>query len=217
MRGAALVLVLFVALAGCAGSDIPDGEPSPATSIITSTTEPSVPTEPPVPTTDTLFFLKAPDMSAIAGKEESPEATPYSFGGGFGGAPPRWEYVSFADATPSEADASIWIRVIEPLFVPPSQTACVWSLEVFVGDEPAFPIMCSGPTGPTITAGDYELRFSSGSPNQTAVAARSTWGFQLRRTAFSPTPNESVVVLSASEEFPSRIQIVGLDEPKPPT
>ena len=218
MRPPVLSVVLMVLLAGCAGG----GEDSDDVASISSpnTTEAASPTltAEPIPTTDTLYFRKVPDMSVEAGTESTPETTPYSFGGGgFGGSPPRWEYLAQADASPQEVEATIWIRIVEPLVVPPAQPACVWSLNVYANDEFAFPTMCSGPNGPNVMPGDYELRFSTGSPNQTAVVARSTWAFVLGRTAFSPTPNEAVLVLTGSEDFPSNVRIGGLAEPTPAT
>lgn len=212
MRGARLVVV-FVLLAGCAGSDEPADSSSPIATP--STSSPTETAAPPLETTETLFFLPAPDLTLDAPTGSEPETTPYSFGGGFGGAVPRWEYGSKADASPSSVDATVWIRVVEPLAVPPAQAPCVWSLEVYAGDEFAFPVMCSGPVGPTIMAGDYELKFSSSSPNQTAAAAGTSWAFQMRRTAFSPTPNEAVLILVNSEDFPSNVRIAGFAEPKP--
>lgn len=211
-RAVGLVLIIIL-LAGCAGSEAPDESPSASATPTTSGT--MEPAPPPVEVTDTLFFLPVPDMTLVAPTGSEPQTTPYSFGSGFGGSVPRWEHRAAADAAPSGVEASVWIRVVEPLTVPPSQTPCVWSLEVYAGDEFAFPVMCSGPNGPTITMGDYELKFASSSANQTAVPMGTTWAFQMRRTAFSPTPNEAVLILVNSEDFPSHVKIDGLAEPEP--
>ena len=213
MRSTVGVVILVVLLSGCAADDGPSS-PSESSAAPSMTTT-SDPAPPPIEVTDTLYFLRAPDMTLVTPTGSEPETAPYSFGSGFGGAVPRWDYRAQADAAPTSVDSTVWIRVVEPLFAPPSQAPCVWSLEVFAGDEYAFPIMCSGPPGPTITAGDYELKFSTDSANQTSVAAGTTWGFVLRRTAFSPTPNEAVLILVNSDDTPTHVKVAGAAEPKP--
>ncbi len=213
MRRVLGVMLLAALVSGCADAEESlDPSDSPAPTGTTMATEPPAP---PIEVTDTLFLLRVPDVTLVPPTGSEPEITPYGFGSGFGSTIPLWEYRAQADAAPTSAEATVWIRVVEPLFVPPAQPPCGWSLEVYAGDEFAFPVMCSGPNGPNVMPGDYELKFSSSSPNQTAVAAGTTWAFQLRRTAFSPTPNDAVLVLVNSEDFPSSVKIAGLIEPKP--
>lgn len=215
MRRVLGVVLLAALLSGCADADESDG-PSISSPPTTGTSAANETTAPPIEVTDTLFLLRVPDVTLVPPTGSEPETTPYGFGDmSFGSTIPRWEYRAQAAAAPTGVESSIWIRVVEPLFVPPAQTPCTWSLEVYAGDEFAFPVMCSGPNGPNVMTGDYELKFSSSSPNQTAVEAGATWAFQLRRTAFSPTPNDAVLILVNAEDFPSHVKVSGLMEPKP--
>jgi hypothetical protein len=198
-----VVLASVIVLAGCAAEE--EVNPSPTTGTTTGTPEPTA--EPPGPVTNQLFFLKPTGST--------PETTPYSFAGGFGGAPPRWEHRIVAEATPAGADASVWVRVIEPLFVPTNQSACAWSMQVFAEDEPIYPILCSGPSGPIIQPGDYELRFSGDSTANEALPVGTTLAFAMGRAGFSPTPNEAAVILTSSENFASNVVLEGLKEPLP--
>lgn len=76
----------------------------------------------------------------------------------------------------------------------------------------SYPVSCSGPAGPTIAAGDYELSFAS-SASGAGVSVGVTLQVELYRDVAAPSQSDSVHVLTGAVEFDSRIQLLGVAEP----
>ena len=222
MRVLAIVLVLLL-LSGCAGSSAPSSKASSSSLATTST----APTPKPVPPTDTLHFAVAPDMVLKAPKGSEPNQTelPASGfggpGGGGGQTGAEWEYALASNMTFAAYEAHVFVRVVDQLVAPPdAATLCSWSLQVSVGGsgqgppQVQYPSACTGPSGPTIAPGDYELVFTSSGPTQvTDVGPGDVMTLRVARTGTSPTPTTSVFVLTGAKDFDSRITFTGLKEP----
>lgn len=213
----ALLGLLAVSLAGCSGGgDDGSGTPQAGSSSSTSTAPPP----PPRPTTETLHFLAAPDMSTVLPGSES--RTPVGFGGGGGpgpggGQPPaRWTYQVTTATNVTGGEVHVWVDVKETMVEtpsPPGQTPCTWQLTVNVGGDTAPLEHCANePPGP-INVGVRELVFSLVLTNAIDMEANETIIVTLTRSAFSLSANNAVDALSGSEAHDSRITLRGLKEP----
>ncbi len=231
MRILPLVVVVLL-LAGCASSSSPSSTSSTSASGASSSA--SIKPVVVVPPTDTLHFLANANLTAKAPKSNGdPNQTalaasgfgPGGGGGQGGGTNGRWEHPLAADETFAGYEAHIWVRVTDQLVAAPdSPFGCAWSLGISVraagagnnqgSSKVQYTAACSGPAGPTIQPGDYELVFHADAPNSgTGVAPGDVLRLQLARTGTSPTPNNSVVVLSGTTAFDSRVTFSGLKEP----
>lgn len=229
MRIPALVLMfVVVALAGCFGAGA-DGQASKSERPAASTSAASTPVpQALVAVTDTLRLRSDLTLTTSNATKSEPDqtASPYQ---GPGLLPQQgsdlvWTYrLTGGNLTLGAYEARIWVRVVETLAGPPEGPICSWSLTVEFFRNPRnddgssnsiYPIACSGPTGPTVAPGDYELRFSAEEPLMGA-----SYGFgqeievRLNRDALGPSAESSAFVLTGSADFDSRITFTGAAEP----
>lgn len=219
MRIPSVLLVLALALAGCSGGGDDGGSP-PASSLASSTS--TAPPPPPVPRTDTLHFLEAPKMTAIAptgGDVRSPVATA-NFGGGPGGPEQElgatWMHQVTTPTNITNAEIHVWVDIKEQMFdtrTEPLQPRCTWALQLSLGSDTETIVSCiNEPPGP-INPGVKELVFTAVLDGAIELEANETVTVLLSRTAFSLSPNNAVDALSGSAEHDSRIVLKGLKEP----
>lgn len=215
-------LALAAALAGCSGPEADDSPDAFPTSPTTEALQPTPDAGLSPSTTEELHLLGAPVVSTFPPAPEDSWRSTVTYRGGQDpteGA--RWLYTLQAPADLGAVSVRLWIQVVETLVVPPSTATCVWSLDVngLDGADPilAYPRMCSGPQGPTISPGTYELSFEASS-TQTGgdVEPGHSLQFHLRRAGFSPSPDDAVFALSDAAEHDSAASVEGLQEPLPP-
>ncbi|MEK6984880.1 MAG: hypothetical protein AABX89_00650 [Candidatus Thermoplasmatota archaeon] len=219
-----VVASVLLLLSGCAES----ATESSASSAAPSSSSTSLTPKPkPVVLTDTLHFDSAGGMNGTipTGVEPNQTELPASSGAGFGGADAFWTYALRSNGRLSAFDATIWVRVVDQLVgLPEGEPSCPWSLQAAVrspddqgGQDPDkvfYGGVCSGPGGPTVAPGDYELSFSATAPDgEGAFVAGDTLFVTVGRSLTSPTPNTSAFVLTGAKDFDSRITFSGLKEP----
>jgi hypothetical protein len=216
----AAAALLALALAGCSGGSPDPAAPSGATGSSSST---MTSTAPPVPTSDTLHFLGAPQMAPRLPSGSSETATPVTVGnfGQNGGPQPvgaEWTYAVKAATNVTAAEVHVWITIKETLFDnpgTPTQPQCTWRLTAAIGaDIPPIVSCINEPAGP-INAGTKELTYPLVLGSPVELEGNETIRVRLDRSAFSLSPNNSVDALSGSADHDSRILLKGLKEPAP--
>lgn len=222
MRVPAVLTLLAVLVAGCSGGDPADSGPVPAATMSSST----APAPPPLPTSDTLHFLAAPDVAPALPSGSTEVATPVTVGNfGQGGQGPdaqgaEWRHVIERATNVSAGEVRIWIVIKETLFVAPDNQAaptCAWSLTVEIGaDVGAIQACLQEPPGP-INPGTKELVFPLPIASAINLEANETIMVRLERDGFSLSANNAVDALSGSAERDSRIRLAGLREPIRPS
>lgn len=211
--------LLALALAGCSGGSPdtgPSGGPTSSSSTMASTA-------PPVPTSDTLHFLAAPQMVPRLPSGSPETATPVTVGnfGQNGGPQPtgaEWTYAVKAATNVTAGEVHLWINVKETLFDSPGtpqQPQCTWRLTTSIGaDVPPIVSCVNEPAGP-INPGTKELTYPLVLDASVELEGNETIRVRLDRSAFSLSPNNSVDALSGSADHDSRILLKGLKEPAP--
>lgn len=227
-RTAALlsIALVVVALAGCSDGGGSDDTGSPGagagSSASSSTTGPP---PKPIVLSDTLHLLAPPEMAPTLPEGSNEVSTPTStFGSGDGPGqgenPAEWSYQLTGSGNVSNAVVTLWIEIVDTLFpAPPNPTnpdgsSCAWYVSLALGmdSEPQFSCL-SEPVGP-IDPGTKELTFSLVGLDA-ELEQNETVTLAFGRNVFSPSPENSVFVLSGSEEHDSRIELKGLAEPVP--
>ena len=215
----ALLVLLASGLAGCSGGDDPAPAARPTTSMGLSTAPPP----PPLPTSDTLHFLAAPDMAPALPDGSSEASTPVTVGGfdnGGGQGPANqgaeWRYKVERATNVSTGEVHIWVEVKETmLHFPDNQVrpTCTWSLTVAIGaDNAAIEGCIQEPAGP-INPGIKELTFTVAPASPIELEANETITVRLERSGFSLSANNAVDAKSGSADHDSRIMLKGLKEP----
>ena len=172
---------------------------------------------------DTLHLLAPPDMAPALPEGSSEVSTPTStFGGGPGQDenPAQWSYQLTGSGNVSNAVVTVWIEIVDTLFPPapnptnPAGSSCAWYVSLALGadSQPRFACL-SEPVGP-INPGTKELVFALVGLDA-ELEQNETVTLAFGRNAFSPSPENSVFVLSGSAEHDSRIELKGLGEPVP--
>lgn len=217
----AAAALLALALAGCSGGSPDDPAPPGGgpTSSSTMTT-----TAAPVPTSDTLHFLAAPQMAPRLPAGSSESATPVTVGN-FGQQGPNepqgaeWSYTVRAATNVTAAEVHVWVSIKEQMFEnpgTPAQPQCTWRLTAAIGaDVQPIQSCVNEPLGP-INPGTKELVYSLVFESPIELEANETVSVRLERSAFSLSPNNAVDALSGSADHDSRIVLRGLREPAPP-
>jgi hypothetical protein len=173
-----------------------------------------------VPTTDTLHFLGAPTMTALAptGAVVRTPVTTGGFGDGGDGQATgaQWRHKLTTATNVTGGEVRVWIEILEPLLHFPStplQQACTWLLRTEVGIGSGAQFNCiNEPAGP-IQTGVKELVFNLVLDGPIPVEANETLTVTLERSAFSASANNAVDALSGSPDRDSRITLNGLKEP----
>jgi hypothetical protein len=178
-------------------------------------------TAPPVPTSDTLHLLAAPQMAPRLPSGSTESATPVTVGN-FGQPGPQagalWTYQVKEHTNVSAGEVHVWIDIKETLVDnpgTPQQPQCTWRLTTAIGaDIQPIRSCINEPAGP-IAAGTKELVYTLVLESPVELEANETVSVRLDRSAFSPSPNNSVDALSGSADHDSRITLKGLKEPAP--
>lgn len=224
----ALAALLMLALSGCSGGSDDGGASSSSASSSSSMTSTGPPPKPPV-LSDTLHLLEAPSMDLVlpAGGQEFRTGTAGDFGGPGGGGgggqdgpPAQWTYQVTGYSNVTTAEVHVWVEILDTLapFPPnpfnPNQQQCTWvvRLELGADGEPHFGCLAE-PPGP-INPGVRELIFDLVGLDA-ELELNETITFTFQRNAFSASPNDSVMVLSGTQEYDSRLVMTGLKEVVP--
>jgi hypothetical protein len=214
----AAAALLSLALAGCSGGSPDSAAPSASASSSATMTS----TAPPVPTSDTLHFLAAPQMAPRLPSGSPEAATPVTVGNfGQSGGPQagaQWTYLVKQHTNVTAGEVHVWINIKDTLFDnpgTPAQPQCTWRLTTAIGaDIQPIRSCVNEPPGP-IAAGTKELLYTLVLDSPVELEANETVSVRLDRSAFSPSPNNSVDALSGSADHDSRITLKGLQEPAP--
>lgn len=225
----AAAALLMLALSGCSGGGGDEaGGAGAGASASSSMTTTGPPPKPPV-TSDTLHLLAAPDMAVALpiGGSEQRTGTAGDFGGPGGGGgggqdgpTAQWTYQMTGYSNVTTAEVHVWVEILDTLApFPPNpfnanQQQCTWivRLELGADGEPHFGCLAE-PPGP-INPGTRELIFDLvGLDAELELNETITLAFQ--RNAFSASPEDSVYVLSGTDEYDSRIVLAGLKEVVP--
>lgn len=215
MRTTVLLASLALLLAGCSdGGDPPVA--APPTASASSSTGPA---PPPVPVTDTLHLLAGPRMTTVP-PTGSDERTPVGFGdggpdGNQAGAA-LWAHQVTRPANVTAAEVHVWVDVKEQLVdVPgtPLREACTWRLETRIGQDQEPIVSCVNEPAGVVPVGVKELVFNLVLQGPIELEANETVSITLSRSAFSPSPNNSVDALAGSPDHDSRVVLKGLREP----
>lgn len=215
----AATALLCLALAGCSGGSpaaAPTATAGPSGSMTLTTSAA------PVPTSDTLHFLAAPQMAPRLPSGSAESATPVTVGnfGQNGGQQQgaQWAYAVKARTNVTAGEAHVWIDIKETLFDnpgTPAQPQCTWRLTAAIGaDIQPIQACINEPVGP-IQAGTKELVYTIVLGSPVELEANETVLVRLDRSAFSLSPNNAVDALSGSADHDSRIVLKGLREPAP--
>lgn len=219
----ALATFLALLLSGCSDAGGDDGGASATASATMTATGP--PPKPPV-LVDTLHLLAAPDMALALpdGGSEQRTGTAGDFGPGSGGGEDGptalWTYQVAGYSNVTSAEVHVWVEILDTLLpFPPNpfnmgQQQCTWMVRLELGAdaEPHFGCLVE-PPGP-VSPGTRELVFDLVGLDA-ELEANETVTFTFQRAAFSPSPEDSVLVLSGTQERDSRIVLAGLKEPLP--
>lgn len=214
-----LLVLLTAALAGCSGGGDEGGSPPTAPTASMSSTAPA---PPPLPTSDALHFLTAPDMAPALPEGSVESATPVTVGNfGQNGQGPddtgaEWRHVVERPTNVTSGEVHVWIQVKETLLQQPDSQAfpqCSWSLTVSIGaDTEPVEACINEPVGP-VNPVTKELVFQLTIGEPIELEANETITVRLERAGFSLSANNAVDALSGSPEHDSRIQLAGLKEP----
>ena len=214
-----LLVLLASALAGCSGGG--DEEPAAEAPLSLSSTSTGPPPKP-LPTSDTLHFLAAPEMAPALPDGSAEVATPVTVSGfDNGGQGPdnlgaEWRHQVERATNVSAGEVHIWIEVKETLLHTPDnqvRPTCTWTITVALGADTNEIVGCiQEPPGP-INPGTKELSLTLALTSPIELEANETITVRLERNGFSLSANNAVDAKSGSEAHDSRIRLQGLKEP----
>lgn len=226
MRAAAVLALVALLLAGCSGNADPASDET--ADLTTSTTTSTGPPPKPVVLSDTLHLLDPPTMAPSLPSGSSEVRTPTNgggFGGGGGGGGGQgddevgafWSYSLAQGANLSRGEVHLWIEITEtlvnsPLNFPPGEPPCTWFIILELGADNDADVPCLSEQPGPINPMTKELVFSFTATSTVPLQANETISLRFGRSAFGPSTNPSVYVLSGSVDHDSRIQLNGLKE-----